>query len=209
MVTNPPFSLFREYVTQLIEHEKKFLILGNKNAVTYSEIFPLFQENKMWIGHTPMGTEMLFDVTEEFGRELVESGRPRKYTVIDGAVMGRAQACWFTNLDFPLRRKELVLHRTYNAKDYPTYDNFDAIEVGSVADIPMDYDGLMGVPITFLDKHNPEQFEIIGSFNAGGHGLELGAVKTETESKGKTIMWNGPVVNKKPLYKRIVIRRKN
>lgn len=207
VVTNPPFSLFREYVTQLIEYNKKFLILGNKNAVTYSEIFPLFQDGKMWIGHTPMGTEMVFDITEEYGRELVASGRKRKYTIVDGVVKGRSQACWFTNMDFAKRHEDLVLYRTYNPTDYPKYDNFDAIEVSNVSDIPMDYDGLMGVPISFLDKHNPDQFEIVGSFNAGAHGEALGAVKTEIVSKGKVSMWNGPVVNKEPKYKRIIIRK--
>lgn len=208
VVTNPPFSLFREYVTQLIEHDKKFLILGNKNAVTYSEIFHLIKDNKLWVGHTPMGTEMVFDVTEEVGEALLASGRPRKYTIVDGLVKARSQVCWFTNMDFEKRHEDLILYRTYNPADYPTYDNFNAIEVPTVAAIPMDYDGLMGVPISFLDKHNPEQFEIIGSFNAGSHGEALGAVKTEAESKGKVIMWNGPVVNRKPLYKRIIIRRK-
>jgi hypothetical protein len=208
VVTNPPFSLFRQYVTQLVEHDKKFLILGNKNAVTYSEIFPLIRDNKMWVGHTPMGTEMVFDVTDEFGKELLASGRDRKFTVVDGVVKARAQACWFTNLDFAKRHEDLILYRTYDPDDYPTYDNFNAIEVSSVADIPMDYDGLIGVPISFLDKHNPDQFEIVGSFNAGSHGEALGAVKTEAETRGKVIMWNGPVVAKKPLYKRIVIKRK-
>lgn len=162
VVTNPPFSLFREYVTQLVEHDKKFLILGNKNAVTYSEIFPLIRANKMWVGHTPMGTEMLFNVTEEFGRELVESGKDRKYTIVDGVVKGRSQACWFTNMDFAKRHEDLILYRTYNPDDYPSYDNYDAIEVSRTQDIPAGYDGVMGVPITFLDKHNPDQFEIVG-----------------------------------------------
>lgn len=208
VVTNPPFSLFREFVTQLIEYDKKFVILGNKNAVTYSEIFPLIQNDQLWIGYTPMGTEMLFDVTEEFGRELVASGKDRKYTIQNGVVRGRAQACWFTNLDFAKRHEDLVLYKKYSADQYPTYDNLDAIEVARVEDIPRDYDGLIGVPITFLDKHNPDQFEIVGSFNAGAHGDALGAKKTEIETKGKVMMWNGPVVNRKPLYKRIVIRKR-
>lgn len=207
VVTNPPFSLFREFVAQLVEHDKKFVILGNKNAVTYGEIFPLIQSNKMWVGHTPMGTEMLFDVTEEFGQKLVASGKERKYTIQDGVVRGRAQACWFTNLDFAKRHEDLILYKKYSRDEYPTYDNFDAIEVSRVEDIPKNYNGLMGVPITFLDKHNPEQFDIIGSFNAGAHGSDLGAKKTEIETKGKVMMWNGPVVNRKPLYKRIVIRK--
>jgi Adenine-specific methyltransferase EcoRI len=161
-VTNPPFSLLREYVAQLVEHDKKFVILGNKNAVTYAEIFPLIQANRLWVGHTPMGTEMLFDVTEEFGRELVASGKDRKYTITDGVVRARAQACWFTNLDFAKRHEDLILYKRYSSEEYPTYDNYDAIEVSRVENIPLDYDGVMGVPITFLDKHNPAQFEILG-----------------------------------------------
>jgi hypothetical protein len=208
VVTNPPFSLFREFVAQLVEHDKKYLILGNKNGVTYSEIFPLIQANRMWIGNTPMGTEMVFDVTEEFGRELLASGKDRKYSIIGGVVKARAQACWFTNMDFPRRHEDLVLYRRYSLAEYPTYDNFDAIEVPRVEDIPMDYDGLMGVPISFLDKYNPAQFEIVGSFNAGTHGEELGATKTEIVTNGKVVLWNGPVVKRKPLYKRIVIRRR-
>lgn len=208
VVTNPPFSLFREFVAQLVEHDKKFLILGNKNGVTYGDIFPLIRANRMWIGNTPMGTEMLFDVTEEFGRELVASGKDRKYTITGGVVRARAQACWFTNMDFAKRHEDLILYKKYSPEEYPTYDNFDAIEVARVEDIPMDYDGLIGVPITFLDKHNPAQFEIVGSFNAGSHGEDLGATKTEIETNGKVMLWNGPVVNRKPLYKRIVIRRK-
>lgn len=208
VVTNPPFSLFREYVAQLFEHDKKFLVLGNKNAVTYGEIFPLFQTDKLWIGHTPMGTEMLFDVTAEFGRELVASGKERKYTVSGGVVRGRAQACWFTNLDFSKRHEDLILYKKYSPVEYPTYDNLDAIEISRVEDIPVDYDGLMGVPITFLDKHSPEQFEIVGSFNNGVGGDAIGAAKTPIETNGKIMQWNGPVVNRKPLYKRIVIKRK-
>ncbi len=208
VVTNPPFSLFREYVAQLTEHDKKFLILGNKNAVTYGDIFPIIQADRLWVGHTPMGTEMLFDVTEDFGRELVASGKDRKYTITGGVVRGRAQACWLTNMDFAQRHQDLILYKKYLPEEYPTYDNFDAIEVSRVEDIPLDFDGLMGVPITFLDKHNPAQFEIVGSFNAGAHGEKLGATKTEIETKGKVMLWNGPVVNRQPIYKRIVIRRK-
>jgi Adenine-specific methyltransferase EcoRI len=162
VVTNPPFSLFREYVAQLVEYDKKFLILGNKNAVTYGEIFPLIQADKMWIGYTPMGSEMLFDVTEEFGQQLLASGQDRKYTVVDGVVKGRSQACWFTNMDFPKRHEDLILYRNYDPETYPSYDNYDGIEVSRTQDIPTDYNGVMGVPITFLDKHSPDQFEIVG-----------------------------------------------
>jgi hypothetical protein len=163
VVTNPPFSLFREYVAQLMEYDKKFVIVGNKNAVKYKEIFPYIKENKMWVGYTPMGKETVFGVPEEAGRQLLASGRERSYTVVDGVVMGRAQACWLTNLDITKRHEDLVLYKKYTPEEYPTYANFDAIEVGRTEHIPMDWPGMMGVPISFLDKYNPAQFEIIGT----------------------------------------------
>jgi hypothetical protein len=123
-------------------------------------------------------------------------------------IVSSNNTCWFTNMDIAKRHEDLVLYKTYNPTEYPKYDNYDAIEVSRTNDIPVDYDGLMGVPITFLEKYNPKQFEIIGSFNAGEHGEELGAIKTEAITNGRTILWNGPIVNKRPLYKRIVIRRK-
>lgn len=161
VVTNPPFSMFREYVAQLMEHDKKFLILGNKNAITLKEIFPLIQSNKIWIGHTPMGTEMVFDVSEEFGKQLVETGKTRKYTIVDGVVKARAPACWFTNLDFVQRHEDIILYKTFATGDYPDFDHYDAVNVDRVEEIPIDYDGVMGVPITFLNRHNPDQFEIV------------------------------------------------
>jgi hypothetical protein len=207
VVTNPPFSLFPEYVEQLMEHDKKFVVIGNKNAVTYLEIFPLIQNNKMWVGYTPMGKEFIFGIPAELGQELVAKKRHRSYTIVDGVVMGRAQACWFTNLDISKRHENLILYKTYDPDEYPRYDNFDAIEVSKTTEVPRDYDGLMGVPITFLDKYNPDQFRIVGSLNNGIHGDELGAAKTEIETKDKVMMWNGPVIDRKPLYKRIVIQR--
>jgi hypothetical protein len=188
VVTNPPFSLFREYVTQLIEYEKKLLIIGNMNAVTYKEIFPLIKDNKIWLGVSPRGMTFL---------------RP------DGSEE-QTNAVWFTNLPHAKRNEELILVQKYkgNEQNYPKYDNYDAIEVSEVKNIPKDYDGVMGVPITFLDKHNPEQFEIVGSYNNGAHGEEVGAIKTEALVNGKIILWNGPVINKQPLYKRILIKRK-
>ncbi len=210
VVTNPPFSLFREYVAQLVEHGKKFLIIGNKNAITYKETFKLIKENKLWIGVTPMGVDLLFDVPEEYAQAMIATGKEgSSYKVVNGIVKGRSSSIWFTNIDNPKRHAKIPLYKRYAPAEYPTYDNYDAIEVGKVAEIPADYAGAMGVPITFLDKYNPEQFEIVGSFNAGEHGEELGAIKTETISNGKKLMWNGPVVNKEPLYKRIVIKRKS
>jgi len=164
VVTNPPFSLFREYVAQLVEYNKKFVIIGNKNAITYKETFKLIKENKFWIGMTPMGHDMLFEVPNEVAEEMIKTGKEgSSYRLVDGKVYGRSTAIWFTNLDIKKRHEELKLYKTYNATEYPKYDNYDAIEVSKVVDIPVDYNGVMGVPISFLDKYNPEQFEILGS----------------------------------------------
>lgn len=166
VVTNPPFSLFREYVSQLIEHKKYFIIIGNKNAITYKEIFRWIKENKMWVGNTPMSTDMLFDVSSDFAKHLVSTKKEGSgYKIIDGVVKARAQAIWFTNMDIAKRHEDLILYKNYTPEEYPKYVNYDAIEVSKTSDIPMDYKGLMGVPITFLDKYNPEQFEIIGLAN--------------------------------------------
>ena len=164
VVTNPPFSLFRKYVAQLMEYDKKFVIIGNKNAITYKETFKLIKENKMWVGNTPMSTDMLFDVPEYFAQELISNKKEGSgYKIINGVVKGRAQAIWFTNLDITKRHEDLILYKTYNKNKYPKYDNYDAINVDKTKDIPMDYKDAMGVPITFMDKYNPEQFEILGN----------------------------------------------
>ncbi len=173
VVTNPPFSLFREYVAQLVEYGKKFLIIGNKNAITYKEIFPLIKDDKMWLGVTPMGTDMLFGVPEHYAETLVQTKKSgSSYRIIDGEVKARAQACWFTNLDHDKRHEELILYKRYTSEEYPHYDNYDAVDVSKVAEIPCDFDGAMGVPITFLDKYNPEQFEII-KFRKGNDKQDL------------------------------------
>lgn len=157
VVTNPPFSLFREYVAQLIKYDKKFLIIGNVNAITYKETFPLFASNKCWLGASIHSGDREFGVPDDYdlyaaGSRIDEEGN--KFIRVKGVR-------WFTNLDYSKRHEELVLYRKYNPDDYPKYDNYDAIEVGKTADIPEDYDGVMGVPITFMDKYCPEQFEII------------------------------------------------
>ena len=163
VVTNPPFSLFREYVAQLVQYGKKFLIIGNKNAITYKEIFPLIKDNRMWVGHTPMSKDLLFDLPEGLARELKATKKKgSSYRIIDGVVKGRSQSIWFTNLDHAKRHEELILYKRYSPEEYPAYDNYDAINVDKTAEILMDWDGAMGVPITFLDKHNPEQFEVMG-----------------------------------------------
>lgn len=195
VVTNPPFSLFREYVKVLMVHKKKFVIIGNTNAITYKEIFPLLKDNEMWLG--------------------INNPAPKEFIQRDGTIKKFGNICWYTNIDIKKHHEELILVKKYagHEDDYPHYDNYDAIEVSRVANIPRDYDGVMGVPITFLDKYNPEQFEIIGSFNANHESdPAFGYVKsnmTPTISNGKEIMWNGPVIQKRPLYKRIVIRNKH
>jgi hypothetical protein len=174
--TNPPFSLFREYIAQLIEYKKKFIIIGNKNAITYKEIFPLIKEDKLWCGYTPMGIDMLFDIPQDVAEQfLAEKKEGSAYKIVDGIVRGRSQSVWFTNLDHKKRHEELALVRDYTPKDYPHYDNYDAIEVSKVVEIPKDYDGIMGVPISYLDKYNPEQFEILGMCE----NIDLYALKTK------------------------------
>ncbi|MDE3022768.1 MAG: adenine-specific methyltransferase EcoRI family protein [Pseudomonadota bacterium] len=157
VITNPPFSLFREYVAQLIDYDKQFLIIGSQNAISYKEVFKLIKENKVWLGVDNGGTKWFrvpddYDIQTE-SRKKIENGI--KYFSM-GSIM------WFTNMDNPKRHEEIPLYKKYSSTEYPKYDNYDAIEVSKVAEIPVDYDGAMGVPITFLDKYNPEQFEILG-----------------------------------------------
>uniref|UniRef100_UPI000751A644 adenine-specific methyltransferase EcoRI family protein n=1 Tax=Treponema endosymbiont of Eucomonympha sp. TaxID=1580831 RepID=UPI000751A644 len=158
VVTNPPFSLFREFAAQLVAYDKKFLIIGSMNAITYKEIFKLIKENKLWLGFNNFdGSRFImpnyYDITQS------------KYAYEEkGIKYGRVSGIhWFTNMDIQKRHEDLILYKRYTADEYPKYDNYDAIDVSKTADIPLDYDGVMGVPITFLDKYNPEQFEIIGN----------------------------------------------
>lgn len=157
VVTNPPFSLFREYVAQLMEYEKKFIIIGSKNAITYKEIFKLIQENRVWLGNGFPNGNAFFRIPAEYSREWANG----VYNPETGLVKFR-NVGWFTNLDFEKRHESLILYKQYTPEEYQHYDNFDAINVDKVSEIPYDYDGAMGVPITFLDKYNPEQFEILG-----------------------------------------------
>jgi modification methylase ecoRI len=157
VVTNPPFSLFREYVAQLIKYDKKFIIIGNINAVTYKEIFPLIQRDQVWLGPSIHSGDREFEIPSSYPLEAAGSrtdNEGRRYIRVKGVR-------WFTNLDFPQRHEELTLYKKYSPEGYPHYDNYDAINVDKVADIPCNYDGVMGVPITYLDKHNPDQFEIL------------------------------------------------
>ena len=156
VVTNPPFSLFREYIAQLFEYDKKFIVLANQNAITYKEIFPLLRDNRMWIGYK-FG-DMSFKVPDYY------ESRETRFWIVETGQKWRSfgNICWFTNLDIDKRHEELIIFKTFNTNDYPKYDNYDAINVDKVSDIPCDYYGIMGVPITFIDKYNPEQFEILG-----------------------------------------------
>lgn len=157
VVTNPPFSLFREYLAQLIDHGKKFLILGQQNAITYKEVFPLIKDGKVWLG-VNNGGDKWFQVPDDY--DIKTESRKK---IVDGVqYFSMGSVNWFTNLDHSRRHEELTLGRRYTPEKYPHYDNYEAIEVGKVADIPGDWEGVMGVPITFLDKYNPEQFEIVG-----------------------------------------------
>ena len=178
VVTNPPFSLFKEYIAQLMDFNKKFIIIGNGNAVTYKEIFPLIKENKLWLGASSFNCGMYFQVPDNYEyAKTYKFDRERNGV----KVMRVSSICWFTNLEHNKRHPPLDLYKHYSNECYPHYDNYDAIEVGKVCEIPMDYDGVIGVPITFLDKYNSNQFEIVGSLN--------------------------PVLDGKHLYKRILIKK--
>lgn len=154
VVTNPPFSLFREYVAQLVEYDKKFLIIGNLNAVTYKEVFKLVKKNKLWLGYNNGAKTYLVPNSYEQNNIFVGADG-KKY-----AKMGNTG--WHTNLDIKKRHESLTLYKKYTPEEYPTYDNYNAIEVSKVVEIPMDYNGIIGIPVTFLDKYNPKQFEILG-----------------------------------------------
>lgn len=190
VVTNPPFSLFREYVAQLIEYEKKFVIIGHQNAITYKEIFPLIQQNKLWLGVGFKGCAgHFYSIYED-----VASASDHRQGMI--RVSG---VTWFTNLDIAKRHEELILYKTYNPTEYPEYENYKAIEVNKSNEIPMDYDGIMGVPITFLYKYNPDQFEIVGATESEGKGFSNG-LWIESSKIAQ------PVVNGQRVYKRLFIK---
>ena len=204
VVTNPPFSLFRDFVTQVIEYDKKFLLVGNNNAITYKEIFPYIKNGKIWLGVN--------------NNKTIEFTIPKYYEkwnrIEDGVKSAKVPAIsWFTNIPHSKRNLPIDLYKKYNPKEYPKYDNYDAINVDKTSDIPMDYDGVMGVPISFLDKYCPTQFEIVGGFNRYKecdyeNGLLCGTPTLYIDKNGTEIIWRGPTVNKKNCYFRILIRRK-
>ena len=157
VITNPPFSLFREYIAQLFEHGKQFLIIGSKNAITYKEVFNLIKESKMWLGHSFANGNAYFSIPPALAREFASG----VYDPATGLVKFR-NVGWFTNLDYDSRHEPITLYKKYTPEEYPRYDNYAAINVDKTAEIPVDYDGVMGVPLTFFDKYNPDQFEILG-----------------------------------------------
>jgi hypothetical protein len=208
VVTNPPFSLFREYIAQLIECNKKFLIIGNVNTITYKECFKLIKDNRMWLGASIHSGDREFQVPEDYpleaaGFRVDEQGN--KYIRVKGVR-------WFTNLDYDERHQELVLYKRYTPAEYPTYDNYDAIEIGKEKKngkwegctelIPMDYDGVMGVPITFLDKYNPSQFEILGMSASAGYDKDIVGIPFQGQKDAR------PLVKGKNTYARVLIKNK-
>jgi hypothetical protein len=197
VVTNPPFSLFREYVNQLLEYEKKFLIVGNQNAITYKDIFPHIAENRIWLGYN--NGDMAFKVPDYY------ESRATRFWVDDNGQKWRSlgNACWFTNIETTKRNEEIILYKTYagNESYYPEFDNYTAINVNKVAEIPVDYSGVMGVPITFIDKYNPNQFEIVNAndFRKSSN--------VPTKDHGLIKDKDG-VIDGKPTYVRILVKRR-
>ena len=196
VVTNPPFSLFREYVELLLSYDKKILIIGNVNALSYKEIFPYIKNNQLWLGASIHSGDREFGVPDSYPLTAASSrvdAEGNKYIRVKGVR-------WFTNLDFKERHEDLILYKNYTPEEYPKYDNYDAINVDKTSDIPLDYEDKMGVPITFLDKYNPEQFEIID-----GIGRYSILNNEETKKAGKYLS----MINGKALYFRIIIKKKN
>ncbi|WRQ33538.1 adenine-specific methyltransferase EcoRI family protein [Bacteroidales bacterium MB20-C3-3] len=210
VVTNPPFSLFREYVSQLIEYDKKFVIVGHQNAIKYKEIFPLIRDNKIWLGYGFKGGAGHF-INEHYEDYATATDRKEGMIRVSGVH-------WFTNLEINKRHEDLILYKKYTPEEYPKFENYDAINVDVTKDIPVDYDGMIGVPITFMDKYNPDQFEIIG-VGIANLGLEIGIqpYKPEHKKYRKEIQKRGAVDGDLYMmidgvvtvpYSRIIIKRK-
>lgn len=194
VVTNPPFSLFREYVAQLIEYDKKFVIVGHQNAITYKDIFKLIKENKLWLGYGFKGGAGHFINTQY--EDYATAGDHKEGMIRVSGVH------WFTNLDIDKRHEDLILHKKYTTEEYPTYDNYDAINVNKTKDIPLDYDRVMGVPITFLDKYNPDQLEILGLSASAGYNEEIVGIPFLGIKDAR------PLIDGKNTYARIFIKNK-
>ena len=196
VVTNPPFSLFRDYVAQLIKYDKKFLIIGHQNAIHYKEIFPLIRDNKIWLGYGFHGGAAHF-INEHYEDYATASDHKEGMIRVSGVT-------WFTNLEIPKRNEELVLYRKYSPQDYPSYINCDAIDVGKTSEIPEDWDGNMGVPDSFLNQYNPNQFEIVG-LGCGDLAKEIGITKNHRGRTDVAFIENGKC---KCPYSRIIIRKR-
>lgn len=196
VVTNPPFSLFREYVAQLMEYGKQFLIMGNQNAITYKEIFRLIKENRLWLGfksgHTLFEVPDTYSIPDFYDKTDRTKLRSNGYIVDESGKLWRnlGNICWFTNLDHNKRHEFIDLYKHYTSEEYPHYDNYDAINCDLVAEMPVDYDGVLGVPISFLDKYNPEQFEIIGLGNSRDN-----FTPTKDYINPKKVLKDGKLVN--------------
>lgn len=188
VVTNPPFSLFSEYVSQLIEYDKKFIIIGHQNSITYKDVFKHIRDNKLWLGYG-FKRNMAHFINRHYEDYASDADHKEGMIRVSGVQ-------WFTNLDTKKRHEEIILHKTYNPEDYPKYDNYNAIEVSKTVNIPIDYDGAMGVPITFLNKYNPDQFELLGCSYSYGE-----PVGYHIEGKSFNVSVNG-----KNVYKRLFIR---
>ena len=210
VATNPPFSHFREYIGQLMKYDKKFVVIGNIGAASYKEIFPLIKENKLWLGyhsgHTLFAVPETASIPDFYDKNDKSKLRSNGYIIDKNGRLWRnlGNICWFTNLDIPKRHEDLILYKHYTPEEYSKYDNYDAIDVSKVADIPCDYNGVMGVPISFLDKYNPEQFEIIG-LGTGDSAKILGIGKNYRGRTDLSFTKNG--VHSCP-YGRILIRKK-
>lgn len=195
VVTNPPFSLFREYVATLMDYDKKFVIVGNQNAITYKEAFPLLRDDRLWLGYNKVKEFVVPSADHPERGNIVTDGK-------GGLIAKFGNICWYTNLDITKRHEDLLLYRRYkeDPSRYPKYDNYDAIEVSKVKDIPEDYYGVMGVPITFMDSYNPEQFEIIGCSESEGRGFSNGLWNPESGIAQ-------PTIGGRKVYKRLFVRR--
>lgn len=205
--TNPPFSLIGEYFEQLIKYDKKFLVLGSSAAIHRTEVFPYIRDNKMWTGYKPFSQDMLFEVSKEHEMELRKKKKEGSgWRVVDGVFYGRCPAIWYTNLEIEKKHIDFVseLYKTYTPEEYPTYENFNGIDVSSVRNIPKDYFGNMGVPDSFIDFYNPEQFEILG-IGSGDLAKEVGVKKNYRGRSDLAINRNGKLSCP---YSRLIIRRK-
>ncbi len=198
VVTNPPFSLFREYVSMLMEHQKHFIIIGNVNAITYKEIFPLIMKNQLWFGASIHSGDRKFYVPDDYPLNASGCGIDE-----DGKRFIRVKGVrWYTNLDLKQRHEEMILVKYYSQEQYPVFDNYNAVEVSKTTDIPCDYPGIMGVPITFMDKYNPDQFEIIGATESEGKGFSNGLWDEDSGIAQ-------PLIKGIRKYKRLFIRNKH